>query len=49
VENLAGLKHIAGKTVYFSAAPLALSGRDGSPVRAYAVVEGSPRECARAG
>jgi len=38
VENLANLKHIAGKTVFFSAAPLALAGLDGSPVRAYAVV-----------
>ncbi len=38
VENLANLRQLAGKTVFFSAAPLKLSGLDGSPVRAYAMV-----------
>lgn len=38
VESLANLAPIAGKRVFFSAAPLALSGLDGSPVRAYAVL-----------
>jgi kynurenine formamidase len=38
VESLANLSPIAGKSVFFSAAPLALSGLDGSPVRAYAVI-----------
>lgn len=38
VESLANLAPIAGKSVFFSAAPLALSGLDGSPVRAYAVI-----------
>jgi len=38
VENLANLRCIAGKRVFFSAAPLKLRGIDGSPVRAYAVI-----------
>ncbi len=37
-ESLANLAPIAGKSVFFSAAPLALSGLDGSPVRAYAII-----------
>lgn len=37
-ESLANLATIAGKTVFFSAAPLSLQGLDGSPVRAYAIV-----------
>jgi arylformamidase len=39
VENLTKLKDIAGKRVFFSAAPLKLSGLDGSPVRAYAIID----------
>jgi kynurenine formamidase len=38
VENLANLTRIAGRTVFFAAAPLALEGLDGSPVRAFAVI-----------
>ena len=37
VENLANLLPLAGKQVFFSAAPLKLLGLDGSPVRAYAI------------
>jgi kynurenine formamidase len=37
VENLANLAKIAGRTVFFAAAPLALEGLDGSPVRAFAM------------
>lgn len=39
VENLANLRQLAGKSIFFSAAPLKLRGLDGSPVRAYAIVE----------
>ena len=38
VENLANLRQLAGKQVFFSAAPLKLRGLDGSPVRAYAII-----------
>lgn len=38
VENLANLRQLVGKYVFFSAAPLKLQGIDGSPVRAYAVM-----------
>jgi arylformamidase len=38
VENLTNLRRLAGKTVFFSAAPLKLRGLDGSPVRAYAII-----------
>ncbi len=38
-ENLANLRPLAGKRVLFSAAPLKLRGLDGSPVRAYAMVD----------
>ena len=39
VENLINLKKLAGKKIFFSAVPLKLKGLDGSPVRAYAIVE----------
>ncbi len=39
VESLANLRNIAGKRVFFSAAPLKLEGLDGSPVRAYAILK----------
>jgi kynurenine formamidase len=39
VENLANLRQLAGRRIFFSAVPLKLRGLEGSPVRAYAVVE----------
>ena len=38
VENLANLRQLTGKSIFFSAAPLKLLGLDGSPVRAYGVI-----------
>ncbi|MFA6471503.1 MAG: cyclase family protein [Candidatus Latescibacterota bacterium] len=38
VENLVNLSQLAGKSIFFSAAPLKLLGLDGSPVRAYAII-----------
>ncbi|MHB9030342.1 MAG: cyclase family protein [Candidatus Latescibacterota bacterium] len=39
VENLSNLRQLAGRRVFFSAAPLKLQGLEGSPARAYAVLE----------
>lgn len=39
VENLTGLKQLVGRNCRFFAAPLALTGRDASPIRAFAVVD----------
>lgn len=38
VENLANLRLLKTRKVFFSAAPLALKGIDGSPVRAFAII-----------
>lgn len=39
IEALINLKNIAGKDVFFSAAPLKIENCDGSPVRAYAIID----------
>jgi len=39
VEGLINLSELAGKRFFFAAAPLLLENGDGSPVRAYAVME----------
>lgn len=39
VEGLVNLKDLTGKRFFFSAAPLSLENGDGSPVRAYAIVD----------
>ena len=39
VENLRNLGCLSGRDFFFSAAPLKLTGLDGSPVRAYAIVD----------
>lgn len=38
-ESLVGLEDLVGKRFFFSAAPLKFAAGDGSPVRAYAIVE----------